>query len=81
MPNMTSTDDRQTDASDHAASIARWDDEGGASKSLPGKTSDELWNFGIVVRSPDRGSGVLRGADHYERDLSAILVDRCGQRA
>jgi len=41
MPKMTSTDDRQTDASDHAASIARWDDEGGASKSLPGKTSDK----------------------------------------
>jgi hypothetical protein len=41
MPKMTSTDDRQTDASDHAASIARWDDEGGASKSLPGKSSDK----------------------------------------
>jgi hypothetical protein len=41
MPKMTSTDDRQTDASDHAASIARWDDEGGAPKSLPGKTSDK----------------------------------------
>ena len=38
---MTSTDDRQTDAGDHAASIARCDDEGGASKSLPGKTSDK----------------------------------------
>jgi hypothetical protein len=40
MPKMTSTDDRQTDASDHAASIAR-DDEGGVSKSVPGKTSDK----------------------------------------
>jgi hypothetical protein len=41
MPKMTSTDDRQTDASDHPASIARWDDEGGASKSLSGQTSDK----------------------------------------
>jgi hypothetical protein len=42
MPKMTSMDDlRKTDASDHAASIARWDDEGGASKSLPDKTSDK----------------------------------------
>jgi hypothetical protein len=42
MPKMTSMDDlRKTDASDHAASIARWDDEGGASKSLPGKTRDK----------------------------------------
>jgi hypothetical protein len=29
MLKMTSTEDRQTDASDRAASIARWDDEGG----------------------------------------------------
>jgi hypothetical protein len=29
----------QIEASHDAISIARWDDEGGASKSLPGKTS------------------------------------------
>jgi hypothetical protein len=33
MMNMTSTEHRQTDAGDHAASIARWDDEGGAATS------------------------------------------------
>jgi hypothetical protein len=77
MPKMTSTDDRQTDASDHPASIARWDDESGASQSLTRQIErQELWNYGIPVRSPDRGSGLLRSTDHRERDLSTILVDR-----
>jgi hypothetical protein len=30
---MTSTENRQAHASDHAAAIARWDDEGGAPRS------------------------------------------------
>jgi hypothetical protein len=37
MPSMTSTENRQTHASDHAAAIARWDDEGGAPSSGPHK--------------------------------------------
>jgi len=41
---MTPTEDLQTDASDHAGAIARWDDEGGACKSSRSKTSAELPN-------------------------------------
>jgi hypothetical protein len=37
MLEMTSTENPQADASDHTAAIARWDDEGGASKSAPRK--------------------------------------------
>lgn len=36
-----SRENPQTDASDHAAAIARWDDEGGASKSFPYTMSDK----------------------------------------
>jgi hypothetical protein len=35
---MTSRDDHQTDVSHHAAAIARWDDEGGASMSAQSNT-------------------------------------------
>jgi hypothetical protein len=35
MASMTSTENRQTHASDHAAAIARWDDEGGAPRTAP----------------------------------------------
>jgi hypothetical protein len=35
MAGMTPTENRQTHASDHAAAIARWDDEGGAPRSAP----------------------------------------------
>jgi hypothetical protein len=34
----------------------------------------ERWNFGIVVRSPDRRSGFFRSADHHQRHLSTILA-------
>jgi len=37
MASMTSTENRQAHASDHAAAIARWDDEGGAPRSGPRK--------------------------------------------
>jgi hypothetical protein len=33
MRKMTSTENRQARASDHAAAVARWDDEGGAPRS------------------------------------------------
>jgi hypothetical protein len=46
---MTPTQNHRTDADDHAAAIARWDDEGGAAKSSPGKTGVDL--------SRDRPSG------------------------
>jgi len=32
---MTSTENHRPDESQHAASIARWEDEGGAAKSRP----------------------------------------------
>ena len=35
--NMTLTENPKTAASDYAAAIARWDDEGGAAKTSPGK--------------------------------------------
>jgi hypothetical protein len=35
MATMSSTKNPQAHASDHAAAIARWDDEGGAPKSAP----------------------------------------------
>jgi hypothetical protein len=37
MASMTSTENRQAHASDHAAAIARWEDEGGAPGSAPRK--------------------------------------------
>jgi hypothetical protein len=37
MEGMTSSENSQADASDHAAAIARWDDEGGASRPAPRK--------------------------------------------
>jgi hypothetical protein len=40
MASMTSTENRQAHASDHAAAIARWDDEGGAPRSAPRKNGE-----------------------------------------
>jgi hypothetical protein len=42
MVKMTTMENPQTDASDHAAAIARWDDEGGSFKSSPGETGADV---------------------------------------
>jgi hypothetical protein len=41
---MTPTKNDRTDADDHAAALARWDDEGGAAKPSPGKAGEEMRN-------------------------------------
>jgi hypothetical protein len=43
MEGMTTTENPRADASDDAAAIARWDDEGGASRSAPRKNDAGVW--------------------------------------
>jgi hypothetical protein len=40
---MTSAENRQARASDHAAAIARWDDEGGASGPAARENDVDAW--------------------------------------
>src|ERR1700720_1048138 len=51
MKSMSSTKNPQAHASDHAAAIARWDDEGGAPRSAP----------------PTNGAGALKKRRHSRR--------------
>ena len=61
MASMTSTENRQTHASDHAAAIARWDDEDGAPSPAPRK------NDAGVSKEPRRSgrnrTGINSGAE------------------
>jgi hypothetical protein len=54
MSDMTSRENHQADATHHAAAIARWDDEGGASTSPRSFTGAKVWN--AVSSKPLAGS-------------------------
>jgi hypothetical protein len=43
MERMTSTENPSADASEHAAAIARWDDEGGAPRPAARKNDAGVW--------------------------------------
>jgi hypothetical protein len=58
---MTSTENRQAHASDHAAAIARWDDEGGAPRPAPRKNDAGVWKE--PRRSGRNRTGINTGAE------------------
>jgi hypothetical protein len=61
MQRMTSTENPRADASDHAAAIARWDDEGGASGPAPRKNDADVWKE--PRRSGRNRTGINSGAE------------------
>jgi hypothetical protein len=61
MAGMTSTENPQADASDHAAAIARWDEEGGAPRSNPRKNDAGAWKE--PRRSGRNRTGINSGAE------------------
>jgi hypothetical protein len=56
MESMTSTENRQAQASDHAAAVARWDDEGGAPRSALHKNGavKKRRRWGRIIASKQR---------------------------
>jgi hypothetical protein len=69
MQAMTSSENPRAEASDHAAAIARWDDEGGASRPAPRKNDAGVWKEHRRTDETARGSTVAPSFPNRSRFL------------